>query len=125
VSIRDPEFFHRIHNDSTEKRTNIPARFAKAMGLKGSMVFEPVLEVHKGRRKAVDPFFSRHNIERLEPMIVEQAQILEDRLRSMKDTATTARLEHAFFAFASDVVGRICCETPTTFLQDKDFFPQW
>ncbi|KAK5078346.1 hypothetical protein LTR51_000535 [Lithohypha guttulata] len=125
LSVRDAQFFDKLHSDSTKKRTHIPSLFSRILGLSGSMVFAPSHEIHRGRRKAVEPFFSRHNIERIEPMIVEQALLLDKRLNEMKISKRVVRLEHAFFAFASDVVGRVCCEIPSNFLQDKDFFPQW
>ena len=105
----------------------IPTRFAKVFPLTGSMLFTPSHEIHKARRKAVEPFFSRQNIARIEPMIVEQAMILAERLRQTGGSGEVVTLEHAIFAFASDVVGRICCETSTIphLLQERDFAPQW
>lgn len=125
LSIRDAEYWDKLY--APGKRMNIPTRFAKIFPLKGSMLFTPSHEIHKARRKAVEPFFSRQNIARIEPMIVEQATILDERLRQISGSGKVVTLEHAIFAFASDVVGRICCETSTIphLLQEKDFAPQW
>lgn len=84
-----------------------------------------VHELHRARRKPLEPFFSRQGIERIEPAIVEEAQLLNARFEGLAGSGTIIRLDHVFSAFAGDVIAKVCCETPTNFMKDPKFSPQW
>lgn len=64
-------------------------------------------------------------VTRLEPMLHKVVSKLASRLEALKGTHTVVRLDHAFFAFSGDVIGRVCCEEKEDFLDDPDFAPQW
>ena len=82
-------------------------------------------ELHRKRRKPLEPFFSRQGIERLEPFILEVARVMDRRLQSLKGSNRVIRLDHVFSAFAGDVIGKICCESPPKFIENPDFSPHW
>ena len=82
-------------------------------------------ELHRKRRKPLEPFFSRQGIERFEPFIIEVAKLMDRRLQSFKGSDRVIRLDHVFSAFAGDVIGKIACESPPKFIEDPDFAPHW
>ena len=82
-------------------------------------------DLHRRRRKPLEPFFSRLGVVRLEPMLHEVVGKLTGRLEALKGTQSLVRLDHVFFAFAGDVIGKVCCEEREDFLDDPDFAPQW
>lgn len=82
-------------------------------------------ELHRRRRKPLEPFFSRLGIDRMEPMIIEEAKLLNDRLEELRGTKRVIRLDHVFSAFAGDVIGRICCETPPNLMSEPEFGKDW
>ena len=82
-------------------------------------------ELHRKRRKPLEPFFSRHGIERFEPLIAEEVNKMDRRLQSLKLSNRVVRLDHVFSAFTGDVIGNICCESPPNFIDDPDFAPHW
>lgn len=82
-------------------------------------------ELHRKRRKPLEPFFSRQGIDRFEPFIVEEVKKMDHRLQSLKGSNRVIRLDHVFSAFAGDVIGKICCESPPNFIDDPDFAPHW
>ena len=82
-------------------------------------------ELHRKRRKPLEPFFSRQGIDRIEPFIAEEVKKMDIRLQNLKGSDRVIRLDHVFSAFAGDVIGKICCESPTNFIEDPDFAPHW
>lgn len=82
-------------------------------------------ELHRARRKPLEPFFSRLGIERIESTIAEEAKLLDERFRELKGSGTVIRLDHVFSSYAGDVIGKVCCETPTNFMKHPDFSPDW
>ena len=82
-------------------------------------------ELHRKRRKPLEPFFSRQGIERFEPFVIEVAKLMDRRLQSLKGSNRVVRLDHVFSAFAGDVIGKICCESPPRFIEDPGFAPHW
>ena len=82
-------------------------------------------ELHRKRRKPLEPFFSRQGIERFEPFVVEAVKLMDRRLQSFKGSNRVIRLDHVFSAFAGDVIGGICCESPPKLIEDPDFASHW
>lgn len=62
-------------------------------------------------------------------MLAEVTQRLEERLREMKGQKKVIRLDHAFSAFAGDVIGRVCLDSRdgegSSLLDDPGFSPEW
>ena len=82
-------------------------------------------ELHRKRRKPLEPFFSRQGIDRFEPFIAEEVKKMERGLQSLQGSNRVIRLDHVFSAFSGDVIGKICCESPPNFIDDPDFAPHW
>ena len=82
-------------------------------------------ELHRRRRKPLEPFFSRLGIDKMEGMIIEEAKLLDARIEEMRGSKRVIRLDHVFSAFAGDVIGRICCETPPNMMNQAEFGAQW
>lgn len=82
-------------------------------------------ELHRRRRKPLEPFFSRLGIDRMEGMIIEEAKLLNTRLENFRGSKQVIRLDHMFSAFAGDVIGRICCETPPDMMSHAEFGAHW
>ena len=58
-------------------------------------------------------------------MIVEEAKLLNARLDTLRGSKSVIRLDHVFSAFAGDVIGRICCETPPNLMNQAEFGADW
>ncbi len=65
-------------------------------------------DLHRRRRKPLEPYFSRLGITRLELMLAVLTRKLIDRLEAFKGTDVVVHLNHVFSAFAGDVIGSIC-----------------
>jgi cytochrome P450 len=82
-------------------------------------------ELHRRRRKPVEPYFSRLGVSKVEPLIRECTEKLLARFASFAGTGRIVRLDHAMLAFSGDVIGNICVESPAALIDDTDFSPQW
>src|SRR5689334_9524115 len=74
---------------------------------KGSHILTRDHDLHRQRRKPMEPFFSRAGVQRLHNMLHEVTLKLESRLRDLEGSHRVIRLDHAFSAFSSDVMCRL------------------
>ena len=65
-------------------------------------------------------------MQKLEPSIGELCEkLVVGRFESFKGTNKVVRLDHAFTAFAGDVINRMCIDDPPNFVDDPEFAPGW
>ncbi|CAI7646069.1 unnamed protein product [Penicillium glandicola] len=121
IVINDPEFYNDVYVTGNTRRTAIWPRYRTGIGFDGSHTMTENHELHRRRRKPLEPFFSRMGIDKMEPMIIEEAKLLNARLTGLKGSGNVVRLDHVFSAFAGDVIGRICCESPPDMLNNPEF----
>ncbi|KAI1875017.1 uncharacterized protein JN550_002446 [Neoarthrinium moseri] len=128
LSIHDADFYNELYVTENKRRTDHYDSFGKGIGFDDSHFLTKEHDLHRVRRKALEPFFSRLGVTRLQPVISEVALHLESRLREYAGTDQVIRLDHAFTAYAGDIVGRMCLDTKERsdrFLSDPDFSPDW
>ncbi|KAF2967401.1 hypothetical protein GQX73_g6156 [Xylaria multiplex] len=126
LSIRDPEYYDKLYVAGSVRPTDNYVAFANGLDLEGSHLLTTGHDLHRKRRKPLEPFFSRLGVTRLEPMVAELCETLVvKRLESFKGTGKIVRLDHAFLAFAGDVVGRICMDNPRNLIDDPEFAPDY
>ncbi|KAK3174712.1 hypothetical protein OEA41_001958 [Lepraria neglecta] len=63
-------------------------------------------ELHRKRREALNPFFSKKSVQSLGPMIARKAELLCDRLNDNLNSQIPVNLSEVYFAFANDVVSQ-------------------
>ncbi|KAF9889738.1 hypothetical protein FE257_007044 [Aspergillus nanangensis] len=125
IVINDPDFYNSVYVAGNTRRTAIWPRYRTGIGFDGSHTMTENHELHRRRRKPLEPFFSRMGIDKMEPMIIEEAKLLNDRLTGLKGSGNIIRLDHVFSAFAGDVIGRICCESPPDMMNHPEFGKEW
>ncbi|KAI0548664.1 cytochrome P450 [Xylaria curta] len=128
LSINDASFYNEIYVTESKRRTNNYDIFCKGIDFDGSHLLTTDHNLHRKRRKPLEPFFSRMGITRLQGMLAEIALHLESRLREFEGQSKVVRLDHALSAFSGDIIGRICLgdvQPGDSFLDDPDFAPAW
>lgn len=131
LSIHDPAFYNDIYVTESRRRTEHYDVFIKGIDFDASHLLTQDHDLHKRRRKPLEPFFSRMGIQRLQPMLAEISLKMETRLRELAGTRKVIRLDHLFSAFSGDIIGRICLSTGQEdeerpeFLDDPNFAPEW
>ena len=91
----------------------------------GSHLLTTSHDLHRRRRKPLEPFFSRLGVTRLWPILAEVVEKFAGRLEALKGTESVIQLDHACSAFSGDVIGQICWDAKEKFLDDPDFAPEW
>ncbi|KAI8623119.1 cytochrome P450 family protein [Xylariaceae sp. FL1651] len=126
LSIRDPEYYEKLYVAGSVRPTDNYDPFANGIDFEGSHFLSTGHEIHRQRRKPLDPFFSRLGVTRLEPMVAELCEkLVVNRFSSFKKTKKVVRLDHAFLAFSGDVISRLCIDDPPNLIDDPDFAPEW
>lgn len=78
-------------------------------------------DLHRRRRAAFSSYFSKANIRRLEPVILEALDNLLRRLDASAKTGDVVSLTYAYKALTSDVITAYCFGRSTGYLTWDDF----
>ncbi|KAM5349174.1 hypothetical protein ACJ41O_008997 [Fusarium nematophilum] len=125
LSVRDPAFHSTLYVAGSVRRSQIWPKSRRGIGIDGSHPVSEDHDLHRIRRKPLDPFFSRRTIQNYETMIVDECKLLDDRLKSLKGSGTVVNMEHVYAAITGDVIGKISVMNPPSFVTDPDFSPGW
>ncbi|KAF2113824.1 cytochrome P450 [Lophiotrema nucula] len=125
LSIHDPSFYSSLYVTGSVRRTNNYSHFARGVGFEDSHFLSTEHDLHRRRRKPLDPYFSRQGVKALEATLVKLADRLMCRLGRLKGSGKLVRLDHAYVAFAGDVMSALCCETTTNLVEDEHFGKDW
>ncbi|KAL9586474.1 MAG: hypothetical protein Q9212_000890 [Teloschistes hypoglaucus] len=125
LSINDPDAYNDIYVSESRRRTDNYHSFIKGINFDGSHLLTTSHDLHRRRRKPLEPFFSRQGVTRLWPVIAETTEKLASRLEGLKGTGSVIRFDHACSAFSGDIISRICWQDEDGFLDDPNFAPEW
>ena len=102
VSIADPDFVDTIYAPGTgHKRDKEPAR-NKALGLDGSLGGTISHDLHQKRREALNPFFTRQRIARLEPELADMGAQLDGLYATAAESCEVLNMSDVYFAFTNE-----------------------
>lgn len=126
LSIRDHEYHDELYDAGSVRPTDRHEAFVNGVvDLAGSHVATKEHELHRKRRKPLDPFFSRSGMTKLEPMLAELCEkLVIGQFESFKGAGKLVRLDHAFTAFSGDVISRLRIDDPPSFVDDSEFSPE-
>jgi len=111
LHINDPDFLDDIYASGKRKR-NRDAWFYRSehSGPLGWSVFQTVEhDVHRMRRAALSPFFSKRNIHALEGLITGKVDELAERFAIAHQNAEVVPLLHAAGALTMDIISVAIC----------------
>ena len=140
--INDADFYDSVYVVGATRRTGIPPEYRKGIGLdgkwnvlakqsqqadatKGSHAFSADHDLHKRRRKPLEPFFSPRGIERIEQTVIDTAELMSSRLEAKSAQRTIVRLDHVFSAFTGDMIGCLCTGQPPSMLKEAEYGADW
>ncbi|KIW42127.1 uncharacterized protein PV06_05711 [Exophiala oligosperma] len=106
IHIQDSEFYDTLYTKAgrVDKYDWMAGRF----GCDTSVFTTGPDEVHRVRRGALNPFFSRARILDLQDIIRQKLDVLLARIREFQKDGRVLRLNRAFMAFTGDVVMEYC-----------------
>ncbi len=127
LSIRDSEYYDELYVTGSVRPTDRYEGFVSGVvDFEGSHLATIGHDLHRKRRKPLDPYFSRQGVTKLEPMVAQLCEkLIVGRFESLKGTGKVVRLDHAFTAFSGDVINRLCIDDPPNLVDDGEFAPGW
>ncbi|KAB8289893.1 hypothetical protein EYC80_010524 [Monilinia laxa] len=124
LHIDDLEYYDELYAGSMRKREKYPW-FASCGGSPGS-AFETIgHDLHRLRRSAVNPFFSKRSINATESAIKSQISLLSDIFHSHFLSATPVNLRVAFSSLTLDIISDYCYGESFGALTNKDVAETW
>ncbi|KAK8080610.1 hypothetical protein PG997_008428 [Apiospora hydei] len=125
LSIRDPEFYSQLYVAASTRRTNMWPRGREGNGFESSHHLSVPHDLHRSRRKHLEPFFSRQGTTRVEHIIKDEAQKLNARLLQLSGSGTIVHLDHAIAAMTGDIIGFTTCGMQPNLIEEANFSPSW
>ena len=124
IHINDPEYIDEVYPGSSRRTAKWD--WAAKMFVCGSASIATVgHELHRQRRAAVAPFFSKASIQRLEPSVQSVVDKLVLRLGAIQGSGTWVDLYHLFSALTADIVFEYSFARSPKFMDSPDFAPGW
>lgn len=117
IHINDPDFFDELYNLKLDKWKWWTNGFAVPTA--GGMTIEH--EVHRKRRGALNPFFSKASIQASVPIIQEKLAVMINRLDKVAGSREVLDLEAVYLALTTDVLTQ--CSYGWTY--DYINHPEW
>nr|APY21860.1 FmsC [Fusarium equiseti] len=126
LSINDPDFYDTVYVNGNVRRTeSFGHSFGGGLGIEDTFFASQDHDLHRKRRKPIEPYFSRNGVLKLEQLINERVEKLFNKFHELSGTGVVARLDYAFEAFTGDVMQHICIEKPESLLNSDDFSSEW
>lgn len=125
LSIRDPSFYDQLYVTASTRKTDMWPRGREGNGFENSHHLSVPHDLHRVRRKHLEPFFSRQGITRIEGRIAELVKKMDDRLVGLKGTGSVLSIDVVLCALTGDVIGQVSSGMQAGLLDDPDFTPAW
>ena len=109
VHISDPDFYDTLYSASNSIRKERWSWYAAGLGIPTSTLATVEQGLHRRRRAAMSPFFSKQNVRKLQPVINERASKLRMRLEQLVGSDEIVPINLAFSAFTNGRRFPQCC----------------
>ncbi|KAF2665919.1 cytochrome P450 [Microthyrium microscopicum] len=131
LHVNDPAFYHTLYTGPT-RRTDKWHWSARMFGTSDAIVGTTDHALHHARKAALNPYFSKASVTKLEPLIQEKVELLCSRLKEhtshehegKRHDGQVFNLSDVFTAFSADVIGSYVFGAEYAFLSQKDFAPE-
>jgi cytochrome P450 len=80
---------------------------------------------HRIRRAALNPFFAKRSVVRLEPRLTSKVELLCTRLAEEMKQERVVQLKAAYMALTMDIMSEYCFGKSCDYLQEPDFKREW
>ncbi|KAL2408013.1 Cytochrome P450 monooxygenase [Exophiala dermatitidis] len=124
IHVYDPAFYDELYTNPPRKRDKYQW-WVNLASAQGSMFSTVPHNLHRLRRSVLNPYFSKANIFRLEPVIMERIEKLSKRLADAADTEQVVRLDVAFMALTTDTISLYAFGLDPKYLDEPDFSLMW
>ncbi|KAH6693344.1 putative cytochrome P450 [Leptodontidium sp. MPI-SDFR-AT-0119] len=120
LHVNDPDFYEELYAGGERRRNKYPW-FVRLFGMTQGSLATIDHDHHRLRRNAINPFFSKTNVRKLEPVIQSNVSKLMTRLEKLEDTGELVNLNIVFSAFTSDIIIEYAFGESQHYLDKEDF----
>lgn len=99
LHVSDPDFYSILY--SQQQKRNKTIIYSKQFGTPGAAIGTVEHHVHRMRRAALNPFFSKAGVYRLESVVQEKVDLMLDKLREFRESGRVIPLNAMFAAFTN------------------------
>ncbi|KAK5954220.1 hypothetical protein OHC33_004793 [Knufia fluminis] len=124
LHIRDPDYYEEIYAAAAKKKDKWDGWVVMA-GAPDSSFATVSHNLHRLRRSALNPFFSKRAIGNNEAQIKEKVEHLCRRLKECMDNDEIVRLDAAFMALTMDIITHFAFGDSYNYLDEPDFKLEW
>jgi hypothetical protein len=101
INIADPDFYDTLYSSSLATRKYRWSWYTAGLGLPDSTLGTVEQALHRRRRAALSPFFSKQNVRKLQPVVEERVVTVASRLEQLAATGEIVPINLAFSAFSN------------------------
>ncbi|PMD50091.1 cytochrome P450 [Hyaloscypha bicolor E] len=125
LHIKDADFFNILYSSSGGEQRNKYARHQNANESPGSVASTGPADLHRLKQSALNPFFSKASITRLEPLIQEKVELLCNGLRNLMERKEIVYVGAAYYSLSLDVISDYSFGTSWHCLDTPGFATEW
>ena len=124
LHVRDSDFYEELYAPASKKRDKYPEWVALA-GTPLASFATTSHNHHRLRRSALNPFFSKNAIAKIQPLILDKVGRLRQRFTDAAAQKTVVRLDTAYMALTMDIITHYAYGESVNYLADENFKPEW
>ncbi|KAH7381519.1 cytochrome P450 [Pyrenochaeta sp. MPI-SDFR-AT-0127] len=123
LHVRDPDWYNELYAAGGRRRDK-SGWFVGRSG--GQSIFGTIgHDLHRLRRSALNPYFSKSSIAAIEPLIQDKVNRLGAALSDHINTTTPVEMQTAFMALTLDVISHYAFGDSFGLLDKPGFDPEW
>ena len=124
LHIDEPDFYDEVYSGSSKKCDKWDWS-AKMFGNTLSVVGTVRHDLHRLRRNALNPYFSKQSVRGLEPAVRSLVDVLCERFTECQKSREPVNLGTAYTALSTDVITEYCFGKSYGFLTEPDMAAEW
>jgi cytochrome P450 len=124
VHVRDSGWLDVLYTGPGPVRNKGP-RAVNASRTTGSVAATPDHSVHRARRTAIGPYFSKHAVSSMEGQVIGKTDLLCQRLREKAKTDQVVDIWAALTACTLDIISEYCYDQSWNALDGEDLGTRW
>jgi hypothetical protein len=123
LHIDEPDYYEELY--SQHKPRNKSPFYLLASPLPGTAFGTEDYKLHRQRRAALNPFFSKQQIYRLQPMLSHMVEKLCGRIDEFQKSGQPMPMRPVYMCLTTDIVTLYALNKSWNHLDSSDFSPFW
>lgn len=124
IHVSDPDFYNVLYAGGSQRRDK-DLFVVRGFYCPDSEFCTQDHDLHRMRRMALNPFFSKQAVQRLEPMIQSKIDLLGKRLREFAQQGQVLTVENAMMALTTDIISEYSFGYSFNALEQEDLAASW